>query len=125
MHTFGYEFKPWAGEKAIADGKPILDYLRETAAEYGIDKKVRYHHKVLQADWHSAEARWHVQVEITGVGNSERKTITCGWLFSAAGYYRYDQGYMPDFPGAQRFQGPLIHPQHWPEDLDYRNKKVV
>ena len=123
LHTFGYEFKPWAGEKAIADGKPILDYLRETAAEYGIDKKVRYHHKVLQADWHSAEARWHVQVEVTHTG--ERKTITCGWLFSAAGYYRYDQGYMPDFPGAQRFQGPLIHPQHWPENLDYRGKKVV
>jgi monooxygenase len=123
LNTFGYDFKPWQGREAIARGKPILDYLRSTAAEFGIDRKIRYNHKVIQADWSSAQARWHVEVELVDTG--ERKTLTTNWLFSAAGYYRYDQGYAPEFPGVERFKGPVVHPQHWPEKLDYAGKKVV
>ncbi len=123
LHTFGYAFKPWEGEKAIADGPAILDYIRETASENGIDRHIRLGHKVLGASWSSADARWTVDVERVGTG--ETIQVTCGWLFSAGGYYRYDEGYTPEFPGAERFAGPIIHPQHWPEDLDYAGKRVV
>jgi monooxygenase len=123
LHTFGYVFKPWPGEKAIADGPAILDYIRETASENGIDRHIRVGHKVLAASWSSAEARWTVDVEQVATG--EKLQVTCGWLFSAGGYYRYDEGYTPEFPGTERFQGRIVHPQHWPEDLDYAGKRVV
>ncbi|HZQ32804.1 MAG TPA: NAD(P)/FAD-dependent oxidoreductase [Mycobacterium sp.] len=123
LHTFGYEFKPWEDEDAIASADKILAYLRETAAENGIDRHIRFHHKVLGAEWSSADARWFVDVERTDTG--ERLTITANWLFSAGGYYRYDEGFTPHFEGRDRFRGKIIHPQQWPEDLDYRGKRVV
>ncbi len=123
LNTFGYEFKPWVNEKSIADAGAILDYLAETVRENGIDRRIRYHHKVLAASWSSAEARWSVEVERTDTG--ERLTFRCKWLFSGAGYYRYDQGYRPHFHGEERFKGRIVHPQEWPEDLDYANQRVV
>ncbi|HST82934.1 MAG TPA: NAD(P)/FAD-dependent oxidoreductase, partial [Kineosporiaceae bacterium] len=97
LHTFGYEFKPWRDEKAIADAPAILSYLRETAAEHGIDRNVRFHHKVLRASWSSEQAQWRVEVERTDSG--ERTAFTCSWLFCASGYYRYDEGFTPHFEG--------------------------
>lgn len=123
LHTFGYEFKPWVNDKAIADGPDILAYLRETASENGIDRHIRYHRKVTSAAWSSEDARWTVQVQRSDTG--ETQTMTCKWLFSAAGYYRYDQGFTPRFDGIENFKGQVIHPQHWPEDLNYRGKRVV
>ncbi len=123
LHTFGYAFKPWTGEKAIADGPAIRDYIRETAEQNGIDRHIRFGHRVLGAQWSSADARWTVDVERLPSG--DRLTMTASWLFSATGYYRYDQGYTPELPGLERFRGPVVHPQHWPEDLDYAGKRVV
>jgi cation diffusion facilitator CzcD-associated flavoprotein CzcO len=108
---------------AIADGNSILAYLRETAAEYGIDRKIRYRTKVLAASWSSADARWTVTTEDTETGESG--TVTCRWLLSASGYYRYDDGYTPEFAGREQFGGPIVHPQRWPADLDYAGKRVV
>lgn len=123
LHTFGYAFQPWRDEEAIAGGGKILAYLRETAAEHGIDRHIRFHTKVLTASWSSAEARWTVSVEHTETG--ERTTLTCAWLFCAAGYYRYDEGFTPHFEGREDFGGQVVHPQHWPQDLDYAGKRVV
>jgi cation diffusion facilitator CzcD-associated flavoprotein CzcO len=123
LHTFSYEFKPWEDDKAIAGADAILAYLRETAAENNIDDKVRLHHKVLSAAWSTEDARWLVVTERTDTG--ERRTMSCGWLFCAGGYYRYDQGFTPEFEGRERFEGQIVHPQHWPEDLDYSGKRVV
>lgn len=123
LHTFGYEFKPWRDEDAIATADKILAYLRETAAENGIDRKIRFHHKVHGAAWSSADARWVVDVEQTDTG--ARTQISANWLFCAGGYYRYDEGYTPHFEGRERFTGQIVHPQQWPEDLDYTGKKVV
>jgi len=121
LHTFGYAFKPWRHDKSIADGPAILDYIRETASENGIDRHIRTGHRVLGAAWDSATARWTVSAEAGG----EPVTITCGWLFCASGYYNYEQGFTPDFPNLEAFQGTVVHPQHWPEDLDYQGKRVV
>jgi len=121
LHTFGYAFKPWTGDKAIADGDAIRGYIRETATENGIDSHIRYGHRVLRAEWSSADARWTVEVERGG----ETIVITTQWLFCASGYYRYDQGYTPELSGLDRFAGQVIHPQHWPEDLDYAGKRIV
>jgi len=123
MFTLGYGFKPWKGKKAIADGADIRDYIRETASENGIDKHIRYNSKLVHADWSSADARWTVTVDRQDTGKTE--TLTCNFLFSCSGYYRYDEGYMPDFPGVKDFKGQIVHPQHWPEDLDYAGKRVV
>jgi cation diffusion facilitator CzcD-associated flavoprotein CzcO len=123
LHTFGYEFRPWRSDVAIADGTSILAYVRDTAADNGIDRHVRYHARAVAASWSSADARWTVDVENTETG--ERYTATCGWLFGATGYYRYDEGFNPTFAGRERFPGPVIHPQHWPQDLDYAGKRVV
>src|SRR4029077_11793505 len=123
LHTFGYEFKPWRDENAIASADKILSYLRQTAAENGIDANVRFHHKVLGAAWSSAEARWLVDVEHTDT--EELVQFSANWIFMAGGYYRYDQGFTPEFKGRDRFEGQIVHPQHWPEDLDYTGKKVV
>ncbi|MGB8403521.1 MAG: NAD(P)/FAD-dependent oxidoreductase [Mycobacterium sp.] len=121
LHTFGYEFKPWRDEHAIATADKILAYLRETVSENGIDRNIRFQHKVLGAAWDSAAARWLVDVERAG----ELIQISAHWLFCAGGYYRYDQGFTPEFPGRDRFMGQVVHPQQWPEDLDYTGKKVV
>lgn len=121
LHTFGYEFKPWEAEDSIADAHKILDYLRETIEENGLTDKIRYDHKVVSADWSSEDARWTVQVE----RNGEPVVLTASWIFFGSGYYDYEQGFTPEFAGRDDFQGQIVHPQFWPEDLDYKDKKVV
>jgi len=121
MFTLGYVFKPWTDSKAIADGPSILRYVRETAAEHGIDRHIRFRHRVVRASWSSADARWTVEADVDG----ERVRTTCQFLYVCSGYYRYDAGYTPEFPGRDRYRGTFVHPQHWPEDLDYAGKKVV
>ncbi len=126
MYTLGYPFRPWDDAKSIADGPSILRYIRRTAAENGIDGKVRYGQRVVGASWSSADRRWTVEVELTGPdGGTGSSRITCNFLYLCVGYYRYDRGYFPEFPGRESFSGELVHPQHWPEDLDYSGKKVV
>ena len=121
MYTLGYAFKPWTNAKAIADGPSILGYIRETAAENDIERHIRFEHRVVRADWSSADSRWTVEMEHDGVA----KRMTCGFLFMAAGYYRYSAGYTPDFAGLEEFAGTVVHPQQWPTDLDYQGKNVV
>jgi monooxygenase len=123
MHTLGYRFKPWSEEQSITDGSSILEYVRQTAHDDGIEEKIRFHHRVLGAEWSRADSRWTVEVERTDSG--EKVGLTCGFLWTCSGYYRYDEGYTPDFEGVDRFAGPVVHPQHWPEDLDYSGKRVV
>jgi cation diffusion facilitator CzcD-associated flavoprotein CzcO len=123
MFTLGFPFRPWPEPKAIADGPSILSYIKDTAREYGVDSKIRYHHRVVRSSWSSDDAQWTVDVERTDTG--ETAQFTCNFLFMCAGYYRYDEGFTPEFPGRDRFQGPIIHPQHWPEDLDYAEKRIV
>jgi cation diffusion facilitator CzcD-associated flavoprotein CzcO len=121
MHTLGYRFRPWTQAKAIADGPSILEYVRATAAEAGIDKHIRYNHRVTRMSWSSDDARWTVEAQ----HGDELVTLTCNFLLCCSGYYRYDEGYAPEFAGVDRFAGQVIHPQHWPEDLDYAGKRVV
>ncbi|HEU4656526.1 MAG TPA: NAD(P)/FAD-dependent oxidoreductase [Capillimicrobium sp.] len=123
LHTFGYAFKPWTNEKAIADGPEIRAYIEETARENGIDRHIRFGHRVVRAEWSSERARWTVEAQRTDTG--ETVELTASWLFCASGYYRYDQGYTPELPGIERFAGEVVHPQHWPEGLDYAGKRVV
>ncbi|MFJ1606182.1 flavin-containing monooxygenase [Streptomyces sp. NPDC088253] len=123
LHTFGYAFKPWRNDKSIATADLILDYLRETAGESGIEQHIRYHHRVRGAAWSTAEARWTVEIERADTG--ETVSMTANWLFCAGGYYRYDEGFTPRFEGRERFAGQIVHPQHWPEDLDCTGRKVV
>ncbi|MGZ4708593.1 MAG: flavin-containing monooxygenase [Acidimicrobiales bacterium] len=123
MYTLGYSFRPWNGEKSIADGDSILRYIRDTASEAGIDRRIRFHHRIVRADWSSDDARWTVTAERTDTG--ETVTLSCGFVFSCTGYYRYDHGYQPDFPGTERFAGPIVHPQAWPDDLDVSGRRVV
>jgi len=123
LHTFGYEFRAWEDEKAIAGADKILAYLRATAAENGIDARVRFHHKVISAAWSTRDAHWVLEVERSDTG--ELLQLTASWIFCAGGYYRYDEGFTPRFEGRDRFAGQIVHPQHWPQDLDYRGKRVV
>ncbi|MBV7707427.1 FAD-containing monooxygenase EthA [Nocardia sp. 852002-20019_SCH5090214] len=121
MFTLGYPFEPWRDAKSIADGPSILRYITETARRYGIDKHIRYGTKVVAAQWSSAESRWTLTLR---QGDAER-TLSCRFLYSCAGYYDYDEGHAPEFPGVETFSGTMVHPQFWPEDLDYAGKKVV
>jgi cation diffusion facilitator CzcD-associated flavoprotein CzcO len=123
MHTLGYNFKPWREAKSIADGPSILSYVRETARERGVDEHIRYHHLVKSAAWSSEDAAWTVTAERTQTG--ERVSFTCNMLFMNSGYYSYKAGHTPEFPGIEAFKGKLVHPQQWPEDLDYAGKKVL
>jgi cation diffusion facilitator CzcD-associated flavoprotein CzcO len=123
MFTLGYSFRPWEEAKAIADGPSILSYIRETARDHGVEGKIRFGHRVVRAEWSTAEARWLVEAERTDTQETVR--LSCGFLFMASGYYRYDEGYTPAFEGTERFTGSIVHPQHWPEDLDYAGKRVV
>jgi monooxygenase len=123
MFTLGYSFRPWDDAKSIADGPSILKYIEDTAREHGVDSKVRFHHQVVGASWSTPDARWTVEVERTDTG--AREQLTCSFLLSTSGYYRYDEGFTPQFEGVERFGGRIVHPQHWPEDLDYRGKRVV
>jgi cation diffusion facilitator CzcD-associated flavoprotein CzcO len=123
MQTLGYAFAPWEDAQAIADGASILEYVRRTAARYGVDREVRLNHRVISADWDSDSSTWTVDVERTDTG--EAVQLTCSFLLTCCGYYDYAGGHTPDFPGADRFTGEIVHPQHWPEDLDYAGKRVV
>ncbi|MCW2570121.1 MAG: cyclohexanone monooxygenase [Frankiales bacterium] len=121
MYTLGYSFRPWPGAKAIADGPSILDYVRDTARDEGVDKHIRYDSRVVRAEWSTPDARWTLTLQHSE-GTSQ---VTCGFVFMCSGYYRYDEGFTPVFPGTESFQGEIVHPQHWPEDLDYAGKDVV
>jgi cation diffusion facilitator CzcD-associated flavoprotein CzcO len=121
MYTLGYRFKPWRGVKSLAEGTNILAYIRETAREYDVDRHIRYDHRVTGAAWDSTTATWTVTVDHRG----QPRQLTCGLLWSCGGYYDYDAGYTPAFEGVDRFRGTLVHPQHWPEGLEYAGKRVV
>ncbi len=123
MHTLGYDFKPWREAKAIADGPSIRRYIRETAAEHDVDAHIRYRHRVTRASWSGEEAAWTVEAEREG--SDEPVRIRCNFLMMCSGYYSYEGGHTPDFAGRERFPGEIVHPQDWPEDLDYRGKRVV
>jgi len=123
LFTFGYDFKHWKHKNAIADGASIKNYIAETAGEHGIDKRIRFRHRVVDVDWHSDRQRWRVTLRREDTGDT--LGIEAKWIFAAAGYYRYDQGYAPRFPGQEQFNGQIVHPQHWPDDLDYAGKRVV
>jgi monooxygenase len=123
MYTLGYSFRPWTEAKAIADGPSILSYVKETASDYGVDRKIRFNHRVVRAAWSSADARWTIEAERTDTG--ETVQLSCGFLFMCTGYYRYDAGYSPDFPGTERFRGRIVHPQFWTDDVDHAGKRVV
>ena len=123
MYTLGYSFRPWKEAKAIADGPSILNYLRETAREYDIDRRIRFGHFVKRASWSSKDARWTVEAE----RGAEKEIVrfTCDFLFMCSGYYNYAEGYTPDFPGTERFRGRIAHPQKWTDDIDYDGKRVI
>jgi len=123
LYTFAYEFKPWVSPNAIAGGEEIKDYIGETADEYGVRDRIHFGRKVIRCDWSSDSALWTVTTENTETG--QRESWQAKWIFSATGYYDYDQGYRPDFPEEERFKGQIIHPQSWPEDLDYEGKKIA
>jgi monooxygenase len=121
MFTLGYQFRPWRAEKSIADGPTILGYIRDTADEFGIEQHIRYRTKVVGADWSSQDARWTLQLE-TAEGP---RTQTCDFLYSCCGYYDYDRAYTPELAGIESFAGDIVHPQFWPQDLEYAGKRVV
>ncbi len=123
MFTLGYSFRPWRGDEAIADGASILRYIEDTATEEGIDARIRFERRVIRAEWSTTDARWRLTVLATDTGDTTE--LTCSFLFSCSGYYRYDHGHRPDFAGTERFGGTIVHPQAWPEDLDYAGRRVV
>ena len=123
LHTFAYAFKPWTSDNAIADAEEIVEYLREAVDEYELDPHIHFRHKVVAAQWSSEEARWTVRVERADTGAATE--ISCNVLFSASGYYDYEQGFRPTFEGEEDFAGTIVHPQEWPEDLSYLGKRVV
>ena len=121
MFTLGYRFRPWTDPKAIADGPAILEYIRETAREFEVDKEIRYSHRVVKAAWSTDDALWTVEAKV----GDEPVYFTCNFLYFCTGYYDYENGYTPDFPGMDKFQGKIVHPQKWTEDIDYTGKKVI
>jgi monooxygenase len=123
MHTLGYSFRPWKEARAIADGPSILNYVRQTAGENGIDRHICFNHRVARAEWSSADARWTVEARRTDT--DEVVPMSCGFIFVCTGYYRYDEGYTPKFEGTERFAGRIVHPQQWTDDIDYAGKRVV
>ena len=127
MHTLGFRFKPWKQEKAIADGPTILAYLRETVAEHDLVRHIRFDHRVSRAEWSSNDARWTVTAthRDLATGCEQTVSLTSGFLYMCSGYYSYREGYTPEFKGLDRFGGRIVHPQEWPEDLDFRGRRVV
>ncbi len=121
MHTLGFPFRPWRGEKSIADGGDIRDYIEDTARAFGIDRNIRFGHRVIAADWSSQHARWSLTYEAAG----EVRTIACRFLFMGSGYYDYAAGHAPDFAGQTDFAGRIVHPQHWPQDLDVAGRRIA
>ena len=121
MHTLGFNFKPWTAEQSIADGPSIMEYLRETVAEHGLAPHIRFGHLVRRAEWSTADARWTLTAEHDG----ETVTVTASFLFMCSGYYSYREGYTPEFAGIEQYTGKVVHPQQWPDDLDYAGKRVV
>ena len=123
LFTFGFDFRPWESSKGIADGPSIKSYIAQTAREFGIDRRIAYQHRVISVNWNTDEGLWHIKAKRT----DNRKTVEyrARWIFSGTGYYRYDEGYTPEFKGRKQFKGQIIHPQHWPEDLDYDNKRIL
>ena len=122
-HTYGFSFAPWTDDETLASGDAILGYLQRVLDEHDIGAHVRFGRRVVQVAWSTPDARWTVTTEDTHTG--ERSTLTCSWVLATTGYFRYDHGHQPDFPGADRFRGALVHPQHWPDDLDVAGKRVV
>lgn len=123
MYTLGYRFRPWRDAKAIADGPAILNYIRDTAREFGVDEKIRYRHRVSRASWSTEHARWTVEAE---AGPEKRAVqLTCNFLYLCTGYYDYESGYTPEWPDFEEFRGRVVHPQQWPDNLDYAGKRVV
>lgn len=126
MLTMGYRFRPWTHQSAISPGDAIRDYITGTAKDAGIDRHIRFRHKVVAAAWDSAAARWTVEaLRRDATGREETVRLSANFVFSCAGYYKYAEGYTPEFAGRERFKGAIIHPQHWPQDLDYAGKRVV
>src|SRR5450830_1500611 len=136
MYTLGYSFRPWAGAKAIADGDSIREYIESTVADEGLAPRIRFNTRVVSADWSSETALWTVTAVRTADGEypaggtdaasaGEQITLTCSFLSVCSGYYRYDEGFTPEIEGADAFGGTIVHPQHWPADLDYTGKQVV
>jgi monooxygenase len=123
MYTLGYAFRPWRDAKSIADGAAILDYVRQTARDHGIDEKIRFHHRVTRAQWSSQHSRWTVEAHRSDTG--EVVQMSASFLLMCSGYYRYDEGYTPQFRGSERFAGQIVHPQEWSKDVDYAGKRVV
>ncbi len=123
MASFGYRFKPWNSDKVLADGPSIRDYIGETARENGLLEKIQYGLQIVESNWSSRDQRWHVRANNEESG--EEQQFTCGFLINCSGYYNHDAGYRPRFPGEDAFAGPIIHPQQWPEDLDYAGKRVL
>lgn len=123
LFTFAYEFKPWKGDQAIADGSSIKSYLKETAQEFNIYENIVFQNRVIDLDWDSEKQLWNITLRHEK--NGEESSMTSRWIFNASGYYRYDRGFTPDFPGLEKFEGKIIHPQSWPEDLDYQDKEVI
>jgi cation diffusion facilitator CzcD-associated flavoprotein CzcO len=121
MYTLGFSFNPWVDAKSIADGPSILQYIKDTAAKFGIDKKILFNHRVIDASWSDEDKFWTIKINCAGI----EKLITCNFIFSCSGYYDYNKGYEPEFPGIENFKGIKIHPQKWTEDLSYENKKII
>lgn len=123
MYTFGYSFRPWTAGESFANGDAIRRYIEETAAEYGVDRHVRFGHRVVRAEWNSGARRWSVDAE---VGKERRPArFSCNFLYTCTGYYDYERGHAPEWPGMDLFEGAVVHPQKWPEGLDYAGKRVV
>ena len=123
MHTLGFPFNPWHGEESIANGDAIRDYIGDTARRFGIDARIKFGHRLLRATWSSNDARWHLDVQVSG--GESRVRCSCRFLLMCSGYYDYARGYSPEFPGSSTFGGRLLHPQEWPETLDYTGKRIV
>jgi cation diffusion facilitator CzcD-associated flavoprotein CzcO len=123
MFTLGYSFRPWRDAKSIADGPSILSYIRQTAKDYGVDRRIRFGHRVTRVSWSTADARWTVEAQRGATQEPVR--FTCGFLYMCAGYYSYAEGFTPQFAGRERFKGRIVHPQKWTDDVDYQGKRVV
>jgi monooxygenase len=123
MHTLGYNFKPWRADKAIADGPAIREYMNEAADEHQLRKHIRYQHALESADWSNQEARWTLTINRKDRGDTEQ--VTCNFISMCGGYYNYEQAFQPEFQGIENFKGKIVHPQFWPENLDYKDRRIA